>query len=134
MEQYQQLTKLIEKALENGWDRGSQGWKPTASVCNMAYAYSRGYDHARINDLLFGDNLRFLKALFGQENRIVCTNCRELVDTNAFGPSYCERCNLTSPPMTFLHSYHLYAPQVVMKADDQRIPWLYSQVFGGQDG
>lgn len=107
MEQSQQLTRLIEKAMDNDWRDPYElyrlfSWniQGVDGELQMVFQNERSFSQ---NDLLFGDNLSFLKALF---------------------PS---REDYEVP-------YHFYrAEQLVIQDDSKRIPWLYSQVFGGQD-
>lgn len=106
MDQSQQLTKLIEKALENGWncpdldleERLRHSWSVDSSLRFRAYDFT-----IEPETLLFGNNLSFLKALF---------------------PS--------GKPFEVPHHFY-FAEQLVIQDDAKRIPWLYSQVFGGRD-
>ena len=114
------LTRLIEKALEIGWDRTTHGWRPEARARSMAYGYSKNYDHAQITELLFGSEVSFLKSLF--PNQDVAWHVAEF-------PDKCPLKELSYEGKDF----HPALVHLAVLDVNSRIPWLYSHVFGGED-
>src|SRR5687768_9488297 len=116
MEHQEQLTKLIERALEHGWD------KKCSDEINGIIDWV--LDGAEIDQrdkcyLLFGDNLSFLKALLTVD---------QVKAWDGSSPEYLEL-----HPDWEARARRRYANQIVVtlarQPDAKRIPWLYQQVF-----
>lgn len=100
----QQLKKLVKLAIERKWWTPNNGRFSIEDTFYGVKVIFHGDDliEESVNDVLFGDNLGFLKALVGDRptpwmNRLVPAN-------------------------------HRAAMQLAILPDDERIPWLYQEV------
>ncbi len=117
MTQQEQLTKMIERAIEQGWEPA--GYKPSSVQHDSDDAVVMFFEpkgdrpsfaHVVNNhpDLLFGDNLSFIKALVGESYQ------QDFQSVLSFTP------------------YQWAAQHLVLLSDSERIPWLYEMVFSNK--
>jgi len=115
MDQAKQLSELVRQAFENGWALSYptieiKSWHVssehaiefTYTVLGSEQLKGFGSNWLSVNDLLFGDDLRFLKALVGDNRRTM----------------------YQSPQWSRL------ARELVEAPYGERIPFLYEHVFG----
>ncbi len=124
MKQQEQLTKLIERALENRWENiafKDHDWKVMHLGLHVMLVWTYPLDpevddmgdpipeyQLCVPNLLFGDNLRFLEALVGESYQ------QDFQSVLSFTP------------------YQWAAQHLVLLPDAERIPWLYEVVFSNK--
>ena len=119
MEQSQMLTQLTERAIESGWNQihGDRWFKVYTNRGGYTIEFRREVyapgSYVSLNDLLFGDNLSFLKALVGDK---VTPFVWEKGQATGQGPMH-----------------EIVALEIVLLPDTERIPWLHKTVFGEEE-
>jgi len=140
MGQAEQLTKLIEAALEKGWTPPWNDFGQSTQTIDF-HAWERGVKfngsfsrllHLEIETLLFGGELSFLKALAGEDHDFQRKTFEW--DPGRFNTIVrCTHCGIDDEDGPYwLTCTEQVATSIVLLAESERIPYIYSQVFGGE--
>ncbi len=128
MKHQEQLTKLIDRAKENGWTLQGHP-EAICDTINTALFLDEGGYQWRLNlpTILFGDNLSFLKALVGERHTW------EKYGEWPLQHDLCAHCKEDREHGDVLTDCHeVIAKQLVEISDNDRIPWLYEQVISNR--
>lgn len=141
MTQNEMLQKLLDKAVENGWNDKSKAVMSARVVTTFkelmigikSAGMGQGNNLVTLSELLFSDNLSFLKALFGDSEQEYSNNITsdwtDLYNFEILGGrlSIADSNTLFHFTTTAVNSA---SQELVILPDDKRIPYLYGLIFG----